>query len=290
MQISLDALEALEAVDRHGSFAAAARALHKVQSAVSYLIKQLEADLDIALFDRSGHRAVLTPAGRAVLDEARDVLARARRLTHLAARFGAGFEPRLEIIVDGILPMEPILRVLKRLADEGVPTQIQLKVEFLGGVQDRFEADAADLMLVKDWTSGPQLVAHPLPPVTCVLVVAPDHPLAGQPGVTLADLQPLVELTVHDSSTSHRVVNAHRFHAPRAFYLSDFNTKRQALLLGLGFGWMPRYLIEADLAAGRLVPVDYQPGGRFTFTPQLVHPAQRPLGRAGARFLALLTG
>lgn len=285
--LTLDALDALDAIDRTGSFAAAAVALHKAQSAISYHIRGLEEGLGITIFDRSGHRAVLTPAGRAVLDEARSILARSRRLEHLAARFREGFEPELEVIIDGILPMRPLTTLLRALADEAIPTRVQLKVEFLGGVQDRFEADAADLMLVKDFTPGPHLESRPLPPIECILVAAPDHPLAGGRDLEAHDLHPHVELAIHDSSRSSRAVNPHRLGSPRIFYLSDFHTKLNALLEGLGFGWLPMYLAEAALADGRLVELDYRPGRRFRFTPSLVWPTDRPLGRTGRRFLAL---
>ncbi len=290
MRISLDAVEALEAIQETGSFAGAARRLHKVQSAVSYGIRQLEEALGVELFDRSGHRAQLTDAGRVVLEEGRQLLARARRLEALGAHFQAGWEPRLEVVVDGILPMEPILRAFHQLADEGVPTRLQVKVEFLGGVQDRFEKDRADLMLVKDFTPGPSLTAHPLPEVEAVLVASASHPLVQEEGpVTLEALQRHVELTVHDSSESLRATRTHRFGGDRVFFLSDFLTKRAAVRMGLGFGWMPLYLVQEGLATGELREVRYQSGSRFRFAPSLVHPADRPLGRAGQRLFALLT-
>lgn len=285
--LTLDALEALDAIDRTGSFAAAAHALHKVQSAVSYNIRSLEEALGLPLFDRSGHRAQLTPAGRAVLDEARGLLARVRRLEHIAARFREGFEPTLQVVIDGILPMQPLTALLRALADEGVPTRVQLKVEFLGGVQDRFEAEGADLMLVKEFTPSPHLESRPLPPVECVLVAAPDHPLAQAPTVDQAALCEHVELSVHDSSRSSRPTNPHRLGSPRIFYLSDFHTKSNALLEGLGFGWLPMYLAQPALEAGRLVELPYPPGSRFRFTPSLVWPSDRPPGRTGRRFLTL---
>jgi DNA-binding transcriptional LysR family regulator len=290
MKITLDALEALDAIDRHGSFAGAARALGKVQSAISYAIRQLELGLETELFDRTGHRAVLTGAGQALLEEAREVLARAHRMETVARRFSEGWEPCMEVIIDGMLPMAPIMRVLKQMADEQIPTRIQLKVEFLGGVQDRFEADSADLMLVKDYTASSQLIAYPLNPISVLLVAASNHPLAAatEP-LALADLHPHVELTVHDSSTSNRIDDTRLFGGSRVFYLSDFNTKRQGLVMGLGYGWMPLFLIKEDLDAGRLVALDYAPGGRFEFVPSLVHPSDRPLGQAGRRFLELLT-
>ena len=290
MRISLDAIETLEAIQDTGSFAGAARRLHKVQSAVSYSIRQLESALGVTLFDRAGHRAQLTEVGRAVLEEGRLLLSRARRLETLASRFQDRWEPRLEVVLDGILPIQPILQVLKRVADEAVPTRLQVKVEFLGGVQDRFEKDRADVMLVKDYTPSPALIPHRLPEVEAVLVASREHPLAhAEAPLELADLHRHVEITVHDSSESRRLVNPHLFGGERVFYLSDFLTKKTALLLGLGFGWMPVYLVEEELASGALLELPYRAGSRFRFAPALVHPADRPLGRAGQRFLELLT-
>jgi DNA-binding transcriptional LysR family regulator len=290
MRITLDAIETLEAIQETGSFAGAAKRLHKVQSAVSYTIRQLEEALGVEVFDRSGHRAQLTEVGRALLEEGRLLLARARRLEALAARFQDRWEARMEVVIDGILPMGPLLQVLKRLADEAVPTRIQVKVEFLGGVQDRFEEDQADLMLVKDYTPSPGLIAHRLSEVEVVLVASAEHPLARAEGpLELADLHRHVELTVHDPSGSRRLINPHLFGGERVFYLSDFLTKKGAIQLGLGFGWMPLYLVEEELRAGSLREVRYRAGSRFRFAPALVHPVDRPLGRAGQRFLELLT-
>jgi DNA-binding transcriptional LysR family regulator len=289
MRITLDALETLEAIQETGSFAGAAQRLHKVQSAVSYTIRQLEESLGVELFDRSGHRARLTEVGRLLLDEGQLLLTRARRLEALAERLRDRWEPRLEVVIDGVLPIEPILQVLKRMVDEAVPTRIQVKVEFLGGVQDRFEKDRADLMLVKDYTPSSALIAHRLPEVEVVLVASAEHPLAraGAP-LELADLHRHVELTVHDPSESRRLSNPHQLGSERVFYLSDFLTKKAAIELGLGFGWMPLYLVEKELAAGNLREVAYRAGSRFRFAPALVHPADRPLGRAGQRFREVL--
>ncbi len=291
MRLSLDSLEALEAIHRHGTFAGAAKALHKVQSAVSYSVKQLEESLGVELFDRAGHRAVLNDRGRAVLEEGRQVLSRARRIETLAERFQEDWEPSVEIVVDGILPMEPLMRVLKTMAEDAVPTRIQLKVEFLGGVQDRFEKDDADIMLAKDYARSRALKEHPLPKVDVVLVASSAHSLCDTGSdLTLADLHAHIELTVHDSSESQRIADARLFGGPRVFYLSDFATKKQAIAMGLGFGWMPLYLVQEELERGSMRIVPFEGGSKYRFTPSLVHPADRPLGRAGSIFLRRLAG
>ena len=289
MKFTLDQIRSLDAIEQQGSFSAAAIVLNKAQSAVSYDIRQMEARLGIRLFDRKGHRSVLTPEGRTVLDEGRFLLARARRIETMAEHFHSGWESRLEIVIDGILPMEPIMKILKKLGDENVPTKIQVKVEFLGGVQHRFEKDRADMMLVKEFSPDKYLEASPLPEVTCVLVVSSDHPLAHcEDAVSLPGLQEHIELTVHDSSESEHIRDNRIFGGARVYYLSDFYTKHQAVRLGLGFGWMPYYLVAEDLKEGRLYEVPYEAGSRYSFAPYLVHPVNRPLGRTGRRFLKLL--
>lgn len=290
MRVSLDQLEALEAIVRAGSFAGAATSLHKAQSAVSYAIRQLEESLGIQVFDRSGHRATLTPAGVAILDEGRIVLSRARRITWLADHFAGGWEPRLHVVVDGALPMGPLLQALKRMSDEGVPTHIQLRTEYLGGVQRRFEADGSDLMIAKEFRRESWMEVRPLAEVTMVLVASPEHAVhqTSEPHDTTS-LQRFLELAVHDSSDETSAVDTNDIGGARVFYLGDFNAKRDGLRIGLGFGWVPEPLVADDLETGALKLVRYTPGATRRFTPWLVTRTDRPLGRAAQRLTELLT-
>ncbi|MCV2419305.1 LysR family transcriptional regulator [Paucibacter sp. DJ2R-2] len=292
MKLDLEALSALDAVVRHGSFARAAEALHKVTSAVSYQVKKLEEQLNLTLVDRSAYRVRLTAEGEAVLAEGRRLLRQAYQVEALAQQLASGWEARLLVVVDGILPLANTLRALKQLVDEGVPTRVQLKIEFLGGVQHRFEKEQADLMLVKEYQPSALLQAQAKAEVECVLCVAPEHALAqlaaeaGRP-LRLEELQDHVELSVQDSSDQGS--DRQMFGGERVFYLSGFVAKRQALLMGMGFGWMPRYLVDEPLAAGQLVELPYQGGSRFRFTPWLVQRLDRPPGRAGQRLIELLS-
>jgi DNA-binding transcriptional LysR family regulator len=281
VRVDLNAIQVLEVVIREGSLAAAAKKLHRVQSAVSYQLRKLERQLGLKLLDRDGYRVRLTAAGEADLAEGKRVLAHAMSLETLARQLSEGWEARLTVIVDGILPLESALTALKTLAEERIPTRIQLKVEFHKGVQYRF-----DLMLVKDYEPRPQLLSETLPEISCVLCVAAAHPLAGKPSVTLDQLHEHVELTVQDSSDQGD--DRHMFGGERVFYLSDFSAKKRALAMGVGFGWMPTYLVESELRAGELREVQYSGGSRYRFNPMLVHRADRPLGRTGQYLVSLL--
>ena len=290
MRTDLDGLEVLIAIADTGTFAAAAKQVHRTQSAVSYAVARLEAALGVQLFDRSGHRAVLSAEGRVLLQEARQVVDRARRLEHVSAQLRQGWEAQLQIIVDGVLPIEPVLEVLRELVIDAIPTRVQVKMEFLRGVQYRFELDEADVMVVKDWTASPALAARALAPVEVVLLCARSHPLAAgaHDGTVLrSTLREHVELTIQDSSPGAQP-DARMFGCERVFYLSDFHAKKAALLAGLGFGWVPAYMVVDELASGALVEVPYGEGSRYAFTPVAVHRLDRPLGPAAERFLEAL--
>ncbi len=291
MKLDLDSIRVLNTIVEQGSFSAAAKVLHRAQSAVSYQIRKLESSLNLSIFDRSEYRAVLTPEGLAILGEGKRLLTQAENIEQLARQLGQEWEPSFEVVVDGILEISPIMGVIKSLISEEIPTRISLTMEYLGGVQHRFEQNQADLMLVKEYQASTQLLSHALPEVECLLCVSHDHPLAKLSTVDLNNLQQHIELSVHDSSDQdlYSVEHMH-FGGEKMFYLSDFKSKKQAVLQGIGFGWMPHYLVEKELNSKRLIEVKYQHGSRFSFTPHLVWRAEKPLGKTGQKFIDKILG
>lgn len=283
---TLDQLAVLDAIVRTGTFASAARELHRVPSAVSHAISALEEGLGVALFDRSGHRAVLTPAGQRVLDAARAQLAQADALDALARQLRDGWEPELHVVVDAALPLDPVMHALRAL--HGAPTRVRVDVECQDGVRSRFDDDHADLMMTLELDLGRAgLDLVPMPPLQMLLVCAPAHALRGP--CTRGDLRAHTELVVRD--TSPRLARSPRaafLGTPSVIYLSDFHSKRRGLLTGVGFGWMPAHLIADDLAAGALVPVELAEGATWTYEPHLASRSARPLGRAGKLLVAEL--
>ncbi len=290
MNVTLDQLTALEAIDRLGSFAAAAREMGRATSAVSYQIRSLEDALGFGLFDRTGHRAHLTPKGLRILDEARRVLRQAQRLEEVGREIDAGYEPLLQVVLDGLLPLPPIMESLRALSAERLPTRVRLMVEYLGGVPERFEDKRADLMLVLDHEASDALQAVALAPVETHLLVHRDHPLILEGGtVARGDLSEHVELVVADSSR-RKDSSPHRLFlgSPQVFELSDFHSKTEAILGGVGYGWLPSHLAAPHMASGELVELPFVEGSKYTFHPQLVHRSSATIGPACRRLMALL--
>ena len=114
LSLDLNFMLALDTVVREGSVAKAALRLHKAQSAVSYQIKQLEQQLGLDLLDRDGYRVKLTSAGEVVLNEGRRLLIQANQLEALARELNQEWEAKLFVIVDGILPLQTVLKGAER--------------------------------------------------------------------------------------------------------------------------------------------------------------------------------
>ena len=284
MDLTLDQIRVLDAIDRLGTFAHAAAELHRVPSAVSYAVRKVEDSLGFPVFDRAERTARFTPQGRRILAEGRDVLAAAERLERLSSLLRTGWEPELHVVIDGALPMAPVLRSLRDFANPDIPTRLRLDVEYREGVVHRFRADEAHLMLLIGFDEDEDTsawVLEPLPPLRMLLLASPayDAPLAEGLELSIRDSRP-------GSESGRRSFSGARDVA----WVTDFHAKRIALLEGVGFGWMPEHLVAEDLAAGRLAVPDSDGPTEWTYQPRIASREGQQLGKGAELFLSHLRG
>ncbi len=272
--ITLDALRALDAIDRKGSFAAAANALHKVPSALTYTIKKLEDDIGFPLFDRSQRRARLNPAGKLVLEQGREILNATERMIELLQQLETGWESHLRIARDTVIPCQPVLAAINTFYQLGQPTDITLSVETLGGSWDALYSHRVDIVVgaVGELPQGLFKTIY-MAEITPVFVVARDHPLAMVDGELSADeLEAYPAIVIADSSQLLPARNSGLLNNRNVIRVSSAEEKVQAQLAGLGVGFIPRHLIRGALACGDLVIKHcYLPR-----SPQTVYLAWRP--------------
>src|ERR1700752_5277922 len=98
-----DALAMMDVIARTGSFAAAARELGKVPSALTYNVRQLQEALDVLLFDRRSRQAKLTAAGEELLNEGRRLLDQIDAVANRVKRVATGWETQLTLAGDGVI-------------------------------------------------------------------------------------------------------------------------------------------------------------------------------------------
>ncbi|WP_148715270.1 LysR family transcriptional regulator [Chitinolyticbacter meiyuanensis] len=256
LRLNLESLEILDAIARKGSFAAAADEVHRVPSAVTYMVKKLEDELDVQLFDRSGHRAKLTPAGQTLLDEGRHLLRAANELECRVKRVATGWETELSIALDGLLPMELLHPMIREFEQLGSGTRLRFSREVLAGMWDALLDHRADLAVgvAVEGPHGGGYATHALGEIDFVFAVAPHHPLASAaepiPASTVLRY-PVV--AVADSSRTLLPRTVGILNGQEVLTVPDMRDKRSAQLAGLGCGFLPSCLIADDLAAGRLV-------------------------------------
>lgn len=255
MRLSFDALETLDAIASAGSFARAAERLHRVPSALTYTVNKLESDLGVAIFDRSGKRAELTPAGRELLEQGRDLLRQAETLERRVKRVAQGWETQLTIAADEVLPLERLLALVTEFDALGSGTRVRFTQEIFGGTWDALIDNRADLAVAAPGEPPDDfgLVSVELGHVAFVYAVAPDHPLAD------AD-EPLQAATIARHRGIVAADSSRRLPARSLGIQPNQDTlivptlaaKIQAQLAGLGGGFLPQHLIGGHIANGRL--------------------------------------
>ncbi len=256
MRITLEALNILDAIDRRGSFAAAAEELHRVPSAITYTVQKLEQDLDVMIFDRSGHRAKLTEAGRKLLVEGRYLLEAAGSLENIVKRMATGWEAELRIAVDDLLPMDPLLPLIERFYQEVQGTRIRLSREVFGGTWDALSDDRADIVIgaAGDPPEEGTYSTLPMGHIRFVFAVAPDHPLAGaEEPVAEERRREFRAVAVADSSRRLAPRSAGILSGQDVLTVPDMLSKCEMQRRGIGVGQVPHYMVAQDIQAGRLV-------------------------------------
>ena len=261
MKLTLDGLEVLDAIDRRGSFAAAAEELHRVPSAITYSVQQIEESLDIPLFDRRGHRAKLTEAGRELLEEGRHLLRSAADLECRVRQVAKGWEAELRIAVSTLVGVEKLYGIVTEFYEANTGTRLRFLHEVLGGTWDALASGRADLAIGAsgDMPAGTAYTARPFGRVEMVLVAAPFHPLAKQPGpVTEAMLLQHRAVSIADSSRLLPPRTAGLLSGQDVLTVTSLDDKVAAHVAGLGVGWLPRWVAEREAYAGRLAILDAQ--------------------------------
>lgn len=285
--ITLDQARALDALARHGTFAKAAASLRRQHTAVLYAVRAIEAQTGFTVLDRTGYRTRFTREGEAVLAASRALLAAEDAFAARVAELRSGWEPRLGIVFDGVVPVEPVVRAVRRVTEARAPTRVAVTAAFLSGVEEAFLREHADLMISVLPPQTVTLRAVPLPPIPARLVAHKGHPLAAMRRVSADALREHVLLVVHGSDPRLQLSTA-AVTVPSTVSLNDFHAKKAAIVEGLGYGWLPEAMAARELARGTLVPLRWR-GARHVFRPCAYHRAERALGKAGQRVLDALT-
>lgn len=288
MKLSLEALQVLDAIARRGSFGAAGEELHRAASTLTYSVQKLESDLGVQLFDRSGHRAVLTAIGQVLLEEGRHLLARASSIERRVRGMADGWEAVLSIACDELVGTTALLPLLEDFYAQSRPTQIRISAEVLSGGWDALIAGRASLAITQEGLApavGISTLA--LGRVPLVFVCAPRHPLAAAPEpLQMEQIQRHRRIATADTSRSLPPRSAGIAAADDVLTVASMQAKIAAHVAGLGVGYVPRARVAAAIASGQLIEKAVDEPARAATICAAWRP--REAGRAMNWFLAQL--
>lgn len=179
-RITIKQLELLDAVARYGGFRSAAEKLAVSQPPLSLQMRKLEEALGAEVFDRGEKKAVLTPTGRLLADEAERLLRVFDNSIDKVRAFARGEAGMLRIGVTDEYPETPLFEKILDFSANNPEIRINTSLDFSYIMIDRLLSGGLDLILTNTplETNEKNLAIHELPPSKISLVVNVADPLA----------------------------------------------------------------------------------------------------------------
>lgn len=279
MQLSPEALLAFAHAAQLGSFSAAARQLGKQQSTISTSIANLEADLNLQLFDRNFRKPQLTAAGRLILVQAEQVLAAEARLTDTALQLSAGLEAEFSLVLSDTYQSDHFETILREFAERFGLVSFRCQIAEQTELVHLVQSGVAQLGLVATQVRyPPDISALTLKERSLIgCYVARQHPLAHraqQQALVVQDLAEYRELRLSQPLPELPTINTQQqWHAPTYTMLLEM------LMLGVGWASLPRWIVQR-YAANQMLELHID-GWPVELSVDVIWSRQYPLGQAG---------
>ena len=258
---TLRQLKVFEAVARHLSFSRAAEELHLTQPAVSTQIKKLEDHAGLALFEQLGKRVYLTPAGEQLLDIARGIIHQFALAESAMNQFKGVSGGVLNVAVisagDYFFP-----RVLVDFAGRHPGVTLNLSVHNRADLLTHLADNLTDLAVMVRPPLDADTEQQAFAPHPYVIVAAASHPLAAEAAIPMARLlrEPFI-VREQGSDTWQSMVDGFGRHMARlktAMQIKSTETIKQAVMAGMGIGFLSAHTIAQELRTGSLAVLDVQ--------------------------------
>ena len=232
------ALEVVDAVARGGSFSAAAQELHRVPSAISYTVRQLETWLAVPLFERQHREVVLTPAGEHFVREGRSVIKKMLATRRQCQQLANGWRGQLSIAVDRIAKPQRTRQLVKDFYRHFPDMELSISYEVFNGVWDALADGRVEIAIgaTQAIPVGGRFAFRDMGTLNWRCVVAPDHPLTQASQIDDDTLRSWPSLVLEDTSRA----------------LPEWQTGLECVQAGLCVAMVPGHLARPLLDSGDL--------------------------------------
>lgn len=251
-------LLAFVAVASQGTFSGASARLHKSQPAVSKLVRNLEEELGLLLFDRTSYRPTLTRAGQLFLERATGAIETLEALRGFGRALAGGVEPTVRLAIEAVTPLSPVMAVLKAVQARYPALRYELRTVRGAGALEALRDASADLVLCSTRGMDARIMeAARFTRVRVVAVAHRDHPLGESRGAVPAKLLRLhPQVVLRDSGRDDAGHSLNVLEGGLRWTVSDVASKHEIIRSGMGWGGLPEHVVASDLQKGVLVPLE----------------------------------
>lgn len=281
LKISLEQWQVFKSIVDEGSFASAADALNKSQSAISYSMQQMASQLATPVLTQQGRKAVLTPAGEVLYRHANHLLKQAQDMEALANDMAQGVESTITIAADALTPQLELLEGLRLFSEQCPRTRVKILETTLSGTDEALLTGKAQLAITPYVPPG--FLGDSVATVRMLPIAAATHILGKNRDerhpYSDNDLKLQRQIVIRDNGTK-REQNAGWLGSEQRWTFSHFASSISAVKAGLGFAFLPEHAVAKELATGELVILNLQAGGDRQGTLYLVQAAPNFSGPA----------
>ncbi|WP_394252422.1 DNA-binding transcriptional activator PunR [Vibrio profundi] len=248
-------LEMLDTVARLGSFTAAAEQLHKVPSAISYGVRQVEQELDVILFRRLPRKVELTPAGELFIEEARGLLRQMEEVKAQTKRAAHGWQKTLKLTLDNVVKLEKMKPMIEAFYEKFEFAELQINMEVFNGSWEAIAQGRADIVIgaTSAIPVGGDFEVRDMGRLDWAFVMSPSHPCVREQSLTEAFVSQYPAICLDDTSSVLPKRHTGHYASQRRLLLPNWYSAIECLKNGVGVGYMPRHIALPLIESGELV-------------------------------------
>ncbi len=252
---SKSSLEMLDTVARLGSFTAAAQVLHKVPSAISYGVRQVEQELDVVLFHRLPRKVELTPAGELFIVEARQMLRHMEEVKAQTRRAALGWQTTLKLTLDNVVKLDKLKPLIEDFYREFEFAELQINMEVFNGSWEAIAQGRADIVVgaTSAVPVGGDFEVRDMGLLDWAFVMSPAHPCVRQQVLSEEFVSQFPAICLDDTASVLPKRHTGHFAKQRRLLLPNWYSAIECLKKGLGVGYMPRHIAMPLIHEGVLV-------------------------------------
>lgn len=284
---TLEQWRILQAVVDAGGYAQAAELLNKSQSSLNHAVAKLQNQLGVELLQVIGRKAFLTPAGEVMLRRSRLLTQQIEDLELLAANIDMGWEPELRLAVEIIYPRDKLYQALSQFYPQSRGSRIQIIDTVITGSAEMILEAKADLVIAATPIVPRGYLSEPLCITQMVLVCAPDHPLTAIAALDADELTQHLQIVIRDTGQKP-AENAGWLKAEQRWTVGNFYEAMTILQRGLGFCWLPEFIVQQAIQDGSLVRLQLRQSTERQIPLSLVIPKEDKLGPGGRQLRQII--